>query len=228
MKMMIQVTLPLIRPPQKVHEGYAPRRSLSEASCALACSLPFLHATPTPLHHPPAPWLSQTEESQWALCRSPPSSSSTTSLLTPRAAPSAFARSVRHQVRSRPCAGLTRAFAPRRFDTVNPATEEVITSVQAAGKEDVDDAVAAATTAFAAFRKSNGCDRRDMLLRLASLLEKHRVQLAELESLDNGKPQHVADAVDIGCACLAPPCACTCARARAGGAMAPVPDACPH
>ena len=85
-----------------------------------------------------------------------------------------------------------------RFDTVNPATEEVITAVQAAGKDDIDDAVVAATAAFAQFRKSNGCDRRDMLLRVASLVEKHRVQLAELESLDNGKPQHVADAVDIG------------------------------
>lgn len=70
--------------------------------------------------------------------------------------------------------------------------------MQAAGKEDIDDAVAAASAAFTTFKKSNGCDRRDMLLRLASLVEKHRVQLAELESLDNGKPQHVADGVDIG------------------------------
>ena len=38
------------------------------------------------------------------------------------------------------------------------------------------------------------------MLRLASLVEKHREQLAELESRDNGKPQHVANAVDIGCA----------------------------
>jgi aldehyde dehydrogenase (NAD+) len=86
----------------------------------------------------------------------------------------------------------------RRFDTINPATEEVITSIHAAGKEDVDAAVTAAGVAFQTWRKSNGCDRRDMLLRLASLTEKHRVQLAELESLDNGKPQHVADGVDIG------------------------------
>ena len=76
----------------------------------------------------------------------------------------------------------------------------MIATVQAAGKEDIDDAVAAATEAFKTFKKSNACDRRDMLLRLADLMEKHRVQLAELESLDNGKPQHVADAVDIGCA----------------------------
>jgi len=37
-----------------------------------------------------------------------------------------------------------------------------------------------------------------MLLKLADLVDKNRKQLAELESLDNGKPVHVADGVDIG------------------------------
>ena len=37
-----------------------------------------------------------------------------------------------------------------------------------------------------------------MMLKLADLIEKHRDQLAEVESMDNGKPKHVADAVDIG------------------------------
>jgi len=85
-----------------------------------------------------------------------------------------------------------------KFKTVNPKTEEVICEVQAAGQADVDKAVAAATTAFKTWKKSNGCDRRDMLLKLADLVEKNRTWLAELESLDNGKPQHVADGVDIG------------------------------
>jgi len=70
----------------------------------------------------------------------------------------------------------------KTFKTVNPATEEVICEVQEAGKEDVDDAVKAAKTAFKTWKKSNGCDRRDMLLKLAGLVEKHRTQLAELES----------------------------------------------
>jgi len=86
----------------------------------------------------------------------------------------------------------------KKFPTVNPATEEVITEVDEAGQEDVNTAVAAAKTAFKTWRKSNGCDRRDMLLKLADLVEKHRGQLAELESLDNGKPVHVADGLDIG------------------------------
>jgi aldehyde dehydrogenase (NAD+) len=86
----------------------------------------------------------------------------------------------------------------KKFKTVNPATEEVICEVQEAGQEDVNAAVAAAKTAFKTFKKSNGCDRRDMLLKLADLVEKNRKQLSELESLDNGKPAHVADGVDIG------------------------------
>jgi len=86
----------------------------------------------------------------------------------------------------------------KKFKTVNPATEEVICEVHEAGKDDVDAAVAAAKTAFKTFKKSNACDRRDMLLKLADLVDKHRKQLAELESLDNGKPVHVADGVDIG------------------------------
>jgi aldehyde dehydrogenase (NAD+) len=86
----------------------------------------------------------------------------------------------------------------KKFKTVNPATEEAICEVEEAGQADVDAAVAAAKTAFKTWKKSNGCDRRDMLLKLANLVEKNRAQLAELESLDNGKPVHVADGVDIG------------------------------
>jgi aldehyde dehydrogenase (NAD+) len=86
----------------------------------------------------------------------------------------------------------------KKFNTIDPATEEVIKSVDSADKQDVDAAVAAATEAFKTWGKGNGCDRRDCLLRLASLIEKHRDQLAEVESRDNGKPKHVADGVDIG------------------------------
>ena len=87
---------------------------------------------------------------------------------------------------------------PHRFNTVNPATEEVIASVHSASKDDVEAATVAAEKAFTTYSKSNGCDRRDMMLRLAALVEKHREQLAELESRDNGKPVHVANGVDIG------------------------------
>lgn len=85
-----------------------------------------------------------------------------------------------------------------KFDTIDPATEEVIASVHGAGKEDIDDAVAAATAAFQITKRMAGSARRDCLLKLADLIEKHRAQLADIESRDNGKPRHIADSVDIG------------------------------
>jgi len=93
---------------------------------------------------------------------------------------------------------FVKAKGGKTFKSINPRTEEVIAEFQSADKADVDAAVDAATAAFKTFKKSNGCDRRDMLLRLADLVEKHRDQLAAMESLDNGKPKHVADGVDIG------------------------------
>lgn len=84
------------------------------------------------------------------------------------------------------------------FETLNPATEEVITSVQAAGEADVNKAVAAAKEAFKTWRFTDGSHRRNLLLKVADLIEKHRKQLSDLESLDNGKPPHVADGVDLG------------------------------
>jgi len=85
----------------------------------------------------------------------------------------------------------------KTFDTINPRTEEVICSVQEAGAADVDLAVAAAAEAFKTWKDSDGSLRRNLLLKLADLMEKHQDQLAELEALDNGKPEHVAKGVDI-------------------------------
>mmetsp|Transcript_3615 Transcript_3615/g.7333 ORF Transcript_3615/g.7333 Transcript_3615/m.7333 type:complete len:501 (-) Transcript_3615:108-1610(-) len=77
------------------------------------------------------------------------------------------------------------------FEVVNPATEEVICSVQEAGHEDVDKAVTAAKAAFAVgshWRTLNGSDRRDLMLKLANLVERDRAFLEVLEAMDNGKP----------------------------------------
>ncbi|CAK0859791.1 unnamed protein product [Prorocentrum cordatum] len=85
----------------------------------------------------------------------------------------------------------------KTFDTINPVDETKIATVQEAGKEDVDIAVAAAQAAFKTWRNIDASKRRDMMLRLADLIEKHRTRLAEVESLDNGKPVHVAHDVDL-------------------------------
>lgn len=76
----------------------------------------------------------------------------------------------------------------KTFPTVDPATEEVMCHVQEALAEDIDAAVAAARAAFPAWSATNGSYRRDLMLKLASLIEENRVYLAQLESLDNGKP----------------------------------------
>ncbi|KAL7465952.1 hypothetical protein ACHAXS_006262, partial [Conticribra weissflogii] len=79
----------------------------------------------------------------------------------------------------------------KTFETINPATEEVICSVQEAGPEDVDKAVAAAKAAFevgSPWRNLNGSDRRDLMLKLADLIERDRTFLEVLEAMDNGKP----------------------------------------
>ena len=86
----------------------------------------------------------------------------------------------------------------KKFATINPATEAKICDVQEAGAEDVDIAVAAARAALPAWRKLDTQARRDMMLRLADLVEKTAPEMAKLESLDNGKPEHIARDVDIG------------------------------
>jgi len=88
----------------------------------------------------------------------------------------------------------------KTFPTINPATGEVITQVAEADAVDVDRAVIAARAAFetgAWRRKMSASQRGAMLNRLADLVEKHADELAQLESLDNGKPYHVARAADL-------------------------------
>jgi len=85
------------------------------------------------------------------------------------------------------------------FATINPSTGEEICRVAAADAADVDKAVAAARNAFelGPWRTMNASERGLLLLRLADLVEKHADELAQLESLDNGKPVTVARRVDV-------------------------------
>ena len=87
----------------------------------------------------------------------------------------------------------------KTFPTINPSTGEVITHVAEADAADVDKAVAAARAAFEKgdWRKMSAAQRGLLMYRLADLIEKHAEELAELESLDNGKPYHVALGADL-------------------------------
>jgi len=88
----------------------------------------------------------------------------------------------------------------KTFPTINPSTGEVIAQVAEADAVDVDRAVIAARAAFetgAWRRKMTASQRGAMINRLADLIEKHADELAQLESLDNGKPYHIARAADL-------------------------------
>ncbi len=76
------------------------------------------------------------------------------------------------------------------FETINPATEEVIAEVAEGGAEDIDRAVKAARKAFdtGPWRKMDARDRGRLIYKLADLIEENIDELAELETLDNGKP----------------------------------------
>jgi acyl-CoA reductase-like NAD-dependent aldehyde dehydrogenase len=71
---------------------------------------------------------------------------------------------------------------------LNPATEETIAEVEAAGVEETDAAVARAKEAFPVWRAVAPEDRARLLRRLATLVEEHGEELARLESRNVGKP----------------------------------------
>ncbi|HXY17262.1 MAG TPA: aldehyde dehydrogenase family protein [Gaiellaceae bacterium] len=71
---------------------------------------------------------------------------------------------------------------------LNPATEEPIAELQQAGVEETDAAVARAREAFPAWRSVAPADRARLLRRLATLVEEHGEQLAQIESQNVGKP----------------------------------------
>ena len=78
----------------------------------------------------------------------------------------------------------------KRFETINPATGEVICNVAEADASDVDKAVIAARKAFTNgdWHKMSATKRGELLYKLADLIEKNIEELARLETLDNGKP----------------------------------------
>jgi aldehyde dehydrogenase (NAD+) len=77
----------------------------------------------------------------------------------------------------------------RTFESLNPATEQVIATIAKGDEIDVDRAVAAARRAFEGpWRTMRAAERGHVLLKWADLLKKHVDEIAELESLDAGKP----------------------------------------
>lgn len=85
------------------------------------------------------------------------------------------------------------------FEVFNPATGEIIARCAAGDKADIDAAVQSARRAFQSgpWSRMTASERGRLIWRLGDLLEKHGDELAELETLDNGKPLAVAKAADV-------------------------------
>ncbi len=95
--------------------------------------------------------------------------------------------------------GYRPAISGKTFDTVNPATGAVLGTVAACGTEDVALAVQKAREAFEDGRWSrlHPGARKDVLVRLAKLMERNARELAVMESLDSGKTIYDCENVDI-------------------------------
>jgi acyl-CoA reductase-like NAD-dependent aldehyde dehydrogenase len=77
----------------------------------------------------------------------------------------------------------------RSFETIDPATGEPICEVAQGGADDVDRAVSAARAALdGPLRRVHAAKRSSLMNALAELIKANGEELAELESLDNGKP----------------------------------------
>jgi phenylacetaldehyde dehydrogenase len=87
----------------------------------------------------------------------------------------------------------------KTFETYNPATGEVLARVAEGDREDIDRAVKAARKAFEAgpWPEMSPSERGRLLWKLSDLVAQHRQELAELETLDNGKPVFFSSIADV-------------------------------
>jgi phenylacetaldehyde dehydrogenase len=87
----------------------------------------------------------------------------------------------------------------RTFETPNPATGETLARVAEGEAEDIDRAVKAARRAFdeGPWGRMTPSERGRIIWRIGDLIYEHLDELAQLESLDNGKPFAVAQAADV-------------------------------
>lgn len=87
----------------------------------------------------------------------------------------------------------------RTFESLNPATGELLAVVSEANSDDVNAAVEAARKAFddGPWSKMSAAERSRLIYKLADLMEENKEELAQLDTLDNGKPIRETTAADI-------------------------------
>jgi phenylacetaldehyde dehydrogenase len=91
------------------------------------------------------------------------------------------------------------AASGKTFETPNPATGETLAHIAEGDAEDIDRAVRAARRAFedGPWSRMTPSERGRIIWRIGDLILEHVDELAQLESLDNGKPFGVAQAADV-------------------------------
>ncbi len=86
----------------------------------------------------------------------------------------------------------------RYFETINPATEETLSSIALGSDADVDRAVKTARKAYSAtWSKLSAGDRGKYIFRIARILQERAREFAAIESLDGGKPIRESRDIDI-------------------------------
>lgn len=93
----------------------------------------------------------------------------------------------------------TEAASGKRFDVTNPSTESKLTDCAEGDLEDINRAVSCARRAFenGPWKKMSARERGRILNKVARLLERDRKEIAELETLNNGKPLNETLYVDL-------------------------------
>ena len=94
---------------------------------------------------------------------------------------------------------FTAAASGDTFETLNPATGQVITRIASCDAADVDRAVIKAREAFERgfWSRLHPSERKHALIRLVKLIKRNRYELAVLESVESGKPIQDCATVDI-------------------------------
>ncbi|MDE1950183.1 MAG: 5-carboxymethyl-2-hydroxymuconate semialdehyde dehydrogenase [Burkholderiales bacterium] len=86
-----------------------------------------------------------------------------------------------HLIAGKPVAGRD------YFETVNPATQEVLAEVASGGADEVNAAVAAAKAAFPAWAGLAAAERARLMRRLGDLIARHVPEIARTETQDTGQ-----------------------------------------
>lgn len=90
----------------------------------------------------------------------------------------------------------------KTFDVYDPATDQVIAQVAEGDREDINAAVSSARAAFdtGPWSKMTASERGRLIWKIGDLIEANADELAQLETLDNGKPLAVAKVADVALA----------------------------